>query len=159
MEQESKGTREQENRRTAYSYRNLDVWRRAQDLALRVIELSSTLPKSRAADILARQIIRSSGSVAANIAEGHGRFSLGAFRNHLQIARGSACETDSWLDLLCRSKLIEAASASQLHQECEVIIAALTNRIRALDRGAEGSRAVREEAVSYTLDDSDGPEE
>ena len=35
--------------RGAYSYRNLDLWQRAQDLALAVVKMSESLPKSEAA--------------------------------------------------------------------------------------------------------------
>ena len=35
--------------RQAYSYRNLDLWQRAQDLALAVVKMSESLPKSEAA--------------------------------------------------------------------------------------------------------------
>ncbi len=125
---------EQENKAASYSYRNLDVWKRAQDLALKIIHLTSGLPHSQPADVLARQVIRSASSIGANIAEGHGRFSLGAFRNHLQIARGSACETDSWLDLMTRAGYISADVEATLHAECDVVVAALTNRIRSLDK-------------------------
>ena len=84
--------------RGAYSYRNLDLWQRAQELALGVVKMSESLPRSEAARSIARQVVSSSGSVAANIAEGHGRYSVAAYRNHLSIARGSVAETDSWVD-------------------------------------------------------------
>lgn len=141
---------EQENKRTSYSYRNLDVWKRAQDLTLKIIRLTSRFPQSRPADVLARQIIRSASSIGANIAEGHGRFSLGAFRNHLQIARGSACETDSWLDLLARAGYISADVETALRADCDVVVDALTNRIRALDKKMnDGGTVVKEAGVGY----------
>ncbi|MCH7512132.1 MAG: four helix bundle protein, partial [Chloroflexi bacterium] len=68
---------------------------KAQDLALEIVRLASKLPNDRTAPILARQVVRSASSIAANIAEGHGRYTLGAHRNHLSIAKGSVCETDS----------------------------------------------------------------
>jgi four helix bundle protein len=92
--------------RQVYSYRNLALWQRAQELALGVIKMSESLPKSEAARSIARQVVSSSGSVAANIAEGHGRYSVAAYRNHLSIARGSTAETDSWLDLLARAGML-----------------------------------------------------
>ena len=45
-------------------------------------------------------MMRSAGSVPANIAEGYGRYSQAAYRSHLSIARGSLFETQSWIDLL-----------------------------------------------------------
>lgn len=158
-------TMEQENKRTktgrdTYSYRNLDVWKRAQELTLKIIQLASQFPKSPTADSLARQIIRSGSSIGANIAEGHGRFSLGAFRNHLQIARGSACETDSWLYLLERAGLITTDAEVALHKECNIVIAALTNRILALGKKMnESGMMVREDEMTYEVNPSNQPRE
>ena len=84
----------------AYICRNLILWQKAQDLALAIVKLAGKLPNDRVAPTLARQVVRSASSVSANIAEGHGRYSLGAHRNHLSIAKGAVCETDSWVDLL-----------------------------------------------------------
>src|SRR3972149_746519 len=92
----------------AYSYRNLLLWQKAQALALEVIRLVASLPRDQTTQVIGRQIVGSAGSIAANIAEGHGRYSLAAHRNHLSIAKGAACETDSWLDLLRQSGYIDA---------------------------------------------------
>ena len=134
-----------------YNYRNLDLWRRAQELAVDVIRLSETLPSSPAGLVLARQVVRSAASIGANIAEGHGRYSLAAYRNHLSIAKGSAAETDSWLDLLSRLGYISSETEQRLHSQCLVILGALTRRMRALDAQLGGSarRGAREERSVY----------
>jgi four helix bundle protein len=143
--------------RQAYSYRNLALWQRAQELALGVIKMSESLPKSEAARSIARQVVSSSGSVAANIAEGHGRYSVAAYRNHLSIARGSTAETDSWLDLLARAGYIAPDIARQLHDECELLLGGLTRQMRALEaRLRSQPKALREEEPSYMLE---GPPE
>ena len=158
---ENQGTRE--NQRTTggrttgvrepgvYNYRNLDLWRRAQELAVDIIRLCETLPSSPASLVLARQVVRSATSIGANIAEGHGRFSLAAYRNHLSIAKGSAAETDSWLDLLSRLGYISSETEQRLHSQCLVILGALTRRMRALDAQLGGSarRGAREERSVY----------
>lgn len=54
-------------------------------------------PKKKAADIIANQILRSSGSTSANIAEGHGRHKGREYEHYLIIARGSLTETENWL--------------------------------------------------------------
>jgi four helix bundle protein len=142
-----------EPERQAYSYRNLDLWRRAQELALGVIKMSESLPKSEAARSIARQVVPSSGSVAANIAEGHGRYSVAAYRNHLSIARGSVTETDSWLDLLARAGYVTPDIARQLHDECELLLGGLTRQMRALEaRLRSQPKTLREEEPSYMLE-------
>ncbi len=132
-----------------YSYRNLVLWQRAQEFATDIVKLVDTLPSKRSADSMARQIVRSATSIGANIAEGHGRFTLPAHRNHLSIAKGSACETDSWLDLLHRLGLISDDAEASLHRKCEALIAGLTAKINDLDRS--GARAVREEGIEYRV--------
>jgi four helix bundle protein len=64
-----------------YSHRNLIVWQRAQELAHRMIQLTQRLPQNWANAVLARQIISAATSIGANIAEGHGRYTLGAHGN------------------------------------------------------------------------------
>jgi four helix bundle protein len=139
-----------------YSYRNLILWQRAQELAFHIIQIAKRLPNTPANAIIIRQVIASATSVAANIAEGHGRFSPGAHRNHLSIARGSATETDSWLDLLYREGLLSRDEEQKLHQQCNEVVAMLTAKINSLrDGGQDGSRAVREEQWEYAVDQAE----
>jgi four helix bundle protein len=97
-----------------YTHRNLIVWQRSQELAHRIIQLTRRMPQSWANAVLVRQIISSATSVGANIAEGHGRYTPGAHRNHLLIARGSLAETDSWLDQLRRGEHITTVEEASL---------------------------------------------
>lgn len=50
--------------------------------------------------VLASQILRSATSVPANISEGFGRYKGKEYSRFLQIALGSANETDYWLTYL-----------------------------------------------------------
>src|SRR3990172_7035320 len=127
----------------AYSYRKLILWQKAQDLAHEVIALLERLPANRTSDTLFRQVVRATTSISANIAEGHGRFSPAAYRNHLSIAKGSACELDSWLDLLRRRSIVTVDEEAELHVKCSRLIAALTGRMRDLEKLA--SKTVRED--------------
>ncbi len=155
-DQESKGTRDPGNQAAGktpsagYSFRNLDLWNRAQEHAARVIKLTLKLPRTVAGQEIGRQLVRSAGSVGANIAEGHGRYTLAAYRNHLSIAKGSASEVDSWLDLLRRIEYIDAQTESALHGESLRIIGALVNRMRALEEQARKNGVrLREEPGDY----------
>jgi four helix bundle protein len=58
--------------------------------------------------MMGTQLVRAAGSVPANIAEGYGRYSQGAYRNHLSIARGSLFESESWIDLLFQAGHLSA---------------------------------------------------
>ena len=133
-----------------YSYRNLILWQQAQELAHDIIQITKRMTPSWASAIIARQIISAATSIGANIAEGHGRFSVAAHRNHLSIARGSAAETDSWLDLMRREGILNEDEESQLHIRCRKLIAMLTTKINTLSDQAKGDAgSIRESAESY----------
>lgn len=136
-----------------YSYRNLIVWQRAQELAYDVIQVTKRLPQSWASAIIARQIIASATSVAANIAEGHGRFSIAAYRNHLSIARGSVTETDSWLDLMRREAILSTEAEEALHIRCRQIVGMLATKINQLNQeDRDNGTAIREQPEQYEID-------
>ena len=151
-------TNQQTKNQQTYNFRNLDVWKRAQALTLHIISTMKSLPNDMVVSTIARQLIASSGSIAANIAEGHGRFSLPAYRNHLSIAKGSACETDSWLNLLREAGYLGADVEEGLHRECLDLVAILTSKIRDLDRlnrEQHGAR-VKDQAAPYGEDEALG---
>ena len=77
-------------------YTDLEVWQRAHKLFLDIVEDVDKFPNNKAANIIADQIIRSSGSISANIAEGFNR-SKAKFLNSLDIALGEANEIENWL--------------------------------------------------------------
>ena len=134
----------------AYTYRNLILWQKAQDVTLEVVRLVGALPNDRVAPVIARQIVRSASSIAANIAEGHGRYTLAAHRNHLSIAKGSACETDSWLDLLRRARYLDPETGARLHAACQELIRMLTSKIVDIERReAAGGKRIGEEPALY----------
>lgn len=73
-------------------FRNLKVWQRAHGLTLQVYRATASFPKSEAYG-LTSQIRRSCSSIPANIAEGCGRGGDADFARFVQIALGSASET------------------------------------------------------------------
>ena len=153
---EEPGAENQEPKaREPYSFRNLILWQKAQDLALAAIKVVAGLPRDNTAQVIARQLVASTGSIGANIAEGHGRFSLGAHRYHLSIAKGSACESDGWLDLLRRAGYIDADTEGRLHADCVEVIRMLTAKIRNLEQRERSDRppGVREDGLVYGASD------
>jgi four helix bundle protein len=81
------------------THRDLKVWQLANALAVRIHESTRGLPIEKAADLV-NQVRRSSLSIGANIAEGRGLRTNAQFRRHLDIAAGSAAETDAHLAAL-----------------------------------------------------------
>jgi four helix bundle protein len=79
------------------TYRDLIVWQKSHVLAKKVLAICRTFPKTEDARIIQIQLIKSSTSVPANIAEGFGGNKGKVFQNSLSIARREAGETDYWL--------------------------------------------------------------
>jgi len=140
----------------AYGFRSLIVWQKAQELALEVARLVAALSKDAVPSVLGRQLIASAASIGANIAEGYGRYAVGAYRNHLSIARGSACETDGWLDLLHKAGYVDEAAESRLHDLCMEVTKLLTTRMIGLDKQRGEAARIREELPDYQLEEAMG---
>jgi four helix bundle protein len=73
---------------------------RTKAVALRVIKLTETLPNRRAADVLARQLLRSSTSVGANYRAACRSRSTAGMISRLSIAEEEADESIYWIELL-----------------------------------------------------------
>ncbi len=136
----------------AYSFRNLAMWQRAQELTDEVLDFIAALPNDRVTSVLCQQVLRSASSVAANIAEGHGRFAAGAYRNHLSIARGSTAETISWLDLMKRRRLITATQETSALKKCAEIMKMVTAKMIDLDKQTRTDRGFRDERPEYDVE-------
>ena len=81
-------------------FRELDVWRKAHQLALDIYRATDTLPKNEVFGITV-QLRRAAISIPTRIAEGSGRESDAEFAACLHKARAAASELE-YLLLLCR---------------------------------------------------------
>jgi four helix bundle protein len=103
------------------SFRDLQVWQRAIQLALAIYQLTSGFPLEEQFG-LTNRLRRSAVSIPGNIAEGQGRLSAGEFRQFLGMARGSTCEVQTQLEIARALKM----GKPSLIDEAE----ALSNEIR-----------------------------
>lgn len=76
------------------SYKDLDVWKKAMDLAVECYTLTRQFPKSEVYGLYS-QIQRASVSIPANIAEGRQQQHSKEFSQHLSIASGSLAELET----------------------------------------------------------------
>lgn len=74
-------------------FRELKVWQKAHEATLDVYRATKDFPREEQFGLTA-QVRRSAESIAANIAEGCGRDGDAEFARFLQIALGSASETE-----------------------------------------------------------------
>ncbi len=77
-------------------FEDIESWKKAYEITLRIYRLTDDGRFSKDFG-LRDQIRRASVSIMANVAEGYGRKSNTEFANFLNIARGSAHETQSHL--------------------------------------------------------------
>lgn len=110
------------------SYKDLQVWQRAMDVAVGVYSICSQLPKYEQFG-LADQLRRAAVSVPSNIAEGQKRTSRAETVHLTSIAQGSIAELETQLELVER---IYAINTSNIRQDTEVVARMLTALGRAL---------------------------
>ena len=123
---------------TIKSYRDLRVWQDAMALAEAAYRLTRGFPKDETFG-MSLQIRRSAASIPANIAEGHGRETTGAFVQSLRIAQGSLKEFETHLLLAGRVGLLNEPSIETVMSQCEALGKMLRSLIRSLQQKA-GSR-------------------
>jgi four helix bundle protein len=103
---------------------------RTRAFALRVIKLTESLPATRAADVIGKQLLRSATSVGANYRASRRAKSRADFIHKLGIVEEEADESSCWLELLVESGLIPHATLADLMRECDEITAIIVASIR-----------------------------
>ena len=115
------------------SYRDLQVWPEAMDLAEACYRTTRGFPKEELYGMTS-QMRRAAVSVAANIAEGHGRDGRGEFVQFLRVAQGSLKELETHLLLSQRVELVSAKTVEPILGRCEATGKMLRALIRSLQR-------------------------
>ncbi len=116
----------------AFAFEKLLVYQKAITFADAICILTRNLP--RGYFFLGDQLSRASLSIAANIAEGNGRFTKADRRNFFGIARGSIQECVPLLELALRQKLVKPEEHAKLKADLEEIARMLSGLINGLDK-------------------------
>lgn len=105
----------------ARSFRDLEVYKQARELAKMIFELTKSFPKEERYS-LTDQIRRSSRSIGAQIAESWGKR---RYENHfilkLTDADAEQYETQHWSEVSYENQYIELAIKDDLVNRCEAI--------------------------------------
>lgn len=88
-------------------------------------------------DTIGKQLVSSSDSVSANIAEGYGRFYYKESKQFYFYSRGSLQETKSWLGKCKRRKIIKPEKCEELLQKAETILLKLNAFIKFVSKSAK----------------------
>jgi four helix bundle protein len=129
-----------------FAFEKLQVYQKAITFADSICTITRGLP--RGYFFLADQLSRAALSIAANIAEGNGRFTKADRRNFFGIARGSVQECVPLLELAARQKLLQPELHDQLKADLDEIARMLSGLINGLDK--RRSLAAREQVSRGT---------
>lgn len=109
-------------------FKSLKVWEKAHGLTLEIYRYTKDFPKEELYS-LTNQLRRAASSVPANIAEGCGKKTKADFANFLNIALGSANETEYFLILSRDLNYINPDNFNTLSKEANDVKAMLINLI------------------------------
>jgi four helix bundle protein len=115
------------------SHRDLVVWQKSMDLAVAAYRFTDAFPVHERYG-LTSQLRRSAASVPANIAEGYGRESAGAYAQQLRVAQGSLKEFETHVELAHRVGMIDESILSSVLKSSEEVGKMLRSLIRAIER-------------------------
>ena len=133
-----------------FLFEKLKVYQRSVDFAEAIMTATAEFPRGHRS--LADQLNRASTSIAANIAEGNGRFTKADRKNFFIIARGSVHECVPFLELAYRKNLISEEQFVMLKENLEEISRMLTGLIKGAERGrCEGYQAVNVRIVGLAV--------
>ena len=122
-----------EQRTKIKHFTDFKVWQKAHALFLSLLNDAESFPRGQAADILTNQILRSCGSISANIAEGFNR-STKKFLNALDIAVGETNETENWLYKIRDARFLPLVTVAERIEQTKEVGRMLNGLIRSLDK-------------------------
>jgi four helix bundle protein len=107
-----------------------DLKERLMLFGLRVIRMTESLPRSRAADVIGRQLIRCATSVGADYRAACRARSKADFIAKRGIVEEECDESLYWMEVLARSGLIEERLLSNLVTEANEILSIIVASIK-----------------------------
>jgi four helix bundle protein len=115
------------------SVEDLDVFKLAHALTLKVYKVTKTLPREEIYNLTA-QMRRAASSIGMNLLEGSMRLTSREYRQFVGIARGSAAEVSYQLLLAKDLGYITAESYGELRSSYARVMQMLTRLSQALER-------------------------
>ena len=112
---------------------------RTKQIALRVIRLVDSLPKTRAGDVVGRQLLRCATSVGANYRAACRAKSRKDMAAKLAIVEEEADESIYWLELIAESDMLPRARLTPLIPEMGEILAMIVASQKTLRRSLVAS--------------------
>jgi four helix bundle protein len=111
-----------------------DIQERLINFAVEIIRLCSSLPKTRAGNHLAIQLLRSGTSPAANYGEARGAESRNDFIHKLGIVVKELNESIIWLEILKRSEMHTHNDIEPCLKECIELAKIISSSIKTVGK-------------------------
>lgn len=122
-----------------YTLEKLEVYILAEIFSDNIWNIINSWPYFEKATI-GKQLARAADSIAANIAEGYGRFYYKESKQFFFYARGSLQETKSWISKCMRRQIIVLDEAKHLLSEAEKILIKLNAYIKFISNSAKHNK-------------------
>ena len=117
-----------------FAVEHLHIYQKAVNFADHILVTTEHFP--RGYRFLADQLNRASVSIAANLAEGNGRFTKPDRKHFFGIVRGSILECLPLLELATRRQLIDTTRHEELGARLEELSRMISGLIKGLDNRA-----------------------
>jgi len=105
---------------------------RTKKLAVAIIKQVDKLPRSLAADVIAKQLVRSGTSIGANYRAACRAKSTPDMINKLKIVEEESDETEYWLELLTEAGMVPQSQIADIYKETDEILAMTIASIKTL---------------------------
>ncbi len=109
-----------------------DFKARTKQFTLRVFKLCAALPRTRVAEVVSRQLLRSGSSVGANYRAACRAYSTKVMLSKLGIVEEEADESLFWMELIVDDGMMPAKRVDPLKKEGNEILAMVVASIRTL---------------------------
>ena len=107
-----------------------DLRKRLTAYGVRIMNLGDSLPRTRSANVIAYQLIRSGTSVGAHYREAARSRSNPEVISKLETALQELDESAHWLDLLGDGKIVEPGKLASLRKETDELLAILVTCVK-----------------------------
>jgi four helix bundle protein len=123
-----------------HSFEDLEVWKRACQLAVRIYELLRECREFSLRD----QMQRAAVSIPSNIAEGSERGGRDFIR-YLKVAKGSAAELRTQCYIACRIGILDQPTSSELVSELKAVSRMLYGLAKSVESNTTENRTLKTE--------------
>jgi four helix bundle protein len=115
-------------------FTDLDVWQMSHHLFIEALEDIKKIPNTIGTKIVADQLLRSIGSISANIAEGFNSKTTKKYLSYLDISLNSSAEAENWYYKVRDGNWLDKNIVNQRVETCTIICRMLNAMINSLEK-------------------------